>query len=236
MNMLDITTSHNIVVTVEPAEVSQRILATFIDIIIVSFYFMLVSLVTFNSERLAMILILPVFLCYHLIFEYFNEGQSLGKKALKIKVVSLTGERPKLLELVMRWMFRTVDVAITFGLLAIIFISSTKRKQRIGDILADTAVVKMENDRFISLDSILNLSDENYKVTYPMVTSYNDSDMLLVKEAIIRHQKKPTAANNRLIYSLCKKITKDFKIKEQSDAKRIDFLRTVINDYVVLTR
>lgn len=197
---------------------------------------MLISLITFNSERLAMILILPVSLCYHLLFEYFNEGQSLGKKVLKIKVVSLTGERPKLLDLVMRWMFRIVDVAFTFGLLAIIFISSTKRKQRVGDILADTAVVKMENDRFISLDSIHKLSDDNYKVTYPLVANYNDNDMLLVKEAIIRYQKKPTASNNRLIYNLCKKISNDFKIKEKSETNRVDFLRTVLNDYVVLTR
>jgi len=235
MDKLDITTSHNIVVTVELADVTQRILATVIDSMVVGFYCLLVSLISIGSGEFAAVLMLPVLLCYHLIMEYFNDGQSLGKKALKLKVVSLTGDRPELLDLVMRWMFRLVDLAASAGMLGIIFISSTKKKQRIGDILANTAVIRIQNDNFVTLDSILELSSDSYAVTFPQVSRYSDADMLLVKQAIIRHQKKPTADNRRLLYELSKKISTDFNIKNQAE-DRLTFLRTILNDYVVLTR
>jgi len=234
MEHLDITTSHNIVVTVELANVSQRILATIIDGFIVGFYCIIISAVTGGSD-LSLLLMLPILLCYHLIMEYFNNGQSLGKKLLKLRVVSLSGDRPQLLDLVMRWMFRTIDVTSSVGMLGIIFISSTKKKQRIGDILGNTTVVKQENDYFVSLKSIEVLSKEGYEVTYPQVVMYTDKDMLLVKDAMTRYKKKQTEENQSLVVAISQRILNDLKLKNQQ-GPRIDFLRTVLNDYIILTR
>jgi len=235
MDKLDITTSHNIVVTTELANVTQRALATCIDGIIIGLYVFLASVISGGSTAISTILILPVMLCYHLIFEYLNEGQSLGKRFLKIKVISLSGDRPTLMELVMRWMFRLLDITFSLGLIAAIFISSTKKKQRIGDILSNTAVVRTENDNFISLSSIKNISEASYEAKFPQVVRYNDQDMLLVKQALTRYKKRPTDANKQLIIELHNKITKDFKINERKGDK-LEFLRTLLNDYVVLTR
>lgn len=233
MEKIDFTTSHNIVVTVELANTTQRILATLLDAIFISVYASIVALI--SSGTLYYILVTPVLLCYNLIFEYFNNGQSLGKQILRLKVISLTGERPSLLDLVMRWMFRTIDVAFSVGMMAVIFISSTKKKQRIGDILANTTVIRLKNERNISLKSINNISHTDYAVSYLQVTMYNDSDMLLVKDAIKRVQKRPTDKNTQIIQDLYEKISKDFKIKDLHNDK-IKFLKKVINDYVVLTR
>lgn len=235
MEKLEITTSHNIVVTVELANVFQRFVANFIDGIVILIYSGLITTIAKGSEAFIYIFVFPVLLTYHLLMEYFNDGQSIGKMLMKLKVVSLNGERPSLLDLVMRWMFRMVDIAGTVGMLAIIFISSTKKRQRIGDILADTAVVKVVNERFVSLDSILELSSKDYTITYPSVTIYKDADMLLVKDAITRYHLSPTQSNRQVVSELVTRIAKDFKIKIPQDQK-IDFLRTVLNDYVVITR
>lgn len=236
MDKIDLTTSHNIVVTVELANTTQRGLATCIDGFIMGIYAMVIGLVSSGTSTLFMLLGMPVFLCYHLIFEYFNNGQSIGKRMLKLKVVSLDGERPSLLDLIMRWMFRTIDITVSLGMLAAVFISSTKKKQRLGDILANTAVVRLENESFVSLSSIENMSDDNYVVKYPQVARYKDSDMLLVKQAIKRYQKRPTTENSKIISELYKRISKELKLSQSHHRDKIGFLRNLLNDYVVLTR
>lgn len=237
MSKLDITTSHNIVVTVELANATQRAIATIIDGMIVGFYCLIASIVSGGIGGIYYILIMPILLCYHLLFEYLNEGQSLGKKSMKLKVISLSGERPTLLDLVMRWMFRVVDVAGSIGILAAIFVSSSKKKQRIGDILGNTAVVRIQNeDSYISLSSIKNIFSDPYEITYPQIAKYDDQDMLIVKQALSRYQKRATDQNRQIIVDLYAKITKDLKIKVPPGVDKRKFLRTVLNDYVILTR
>ncbi len=237
MSKLDLTTSHNIVVTVELANVTQRALATIIDLVVVGIYCAIVAIVSIGSSTISNLLMMPVILCYHLLFEYLNEGQSLGKKAIKLKVISLSGDRPALLDLVMRWMFRLIDITGSLGMLACIFVSSSKKKQRIGDILGNTAVVRIQNeDNYISLSSIKNISDKNYTVTYPQIVRYDDKDMLLVKQALTRHQKRATKENKQLILDLYGQITKELKIKLPPGEDKRKFLKTILNDYVILTR
>ena len=229
--------SHNIVVTVELANTTQRALATVIDGGVIVIYCLVAGLVSAGVGGFYYILIMPVLLCYHLLFEYLNEGQSLGKKAIKLKVISLTGERPSLLDLVMRWMFRVIDIAGSLGVLAAIFVSSSKKKQRIGDILANTAVIRIQNeDNYISLTSIKSISDVNYEVTYPQIVRYDDQDMLLIKQAISRITKKPTEENRLLINQLFDKVTSDLKVKLAPRSDKMLFLKKVLNDYVILTR
>ena len=235
MDKLDITTSHNIVVTAELGTVLQRILATLIDMFALLVYSIVANIVSFGNSLLTYILILPILLFYHLIFEYFNNGQSLGKMLLKLRVVSLSGERPELNSLVMRWMFRLLDLTFSIGMLAAAFISSTKKKQRIGDILADTAVVRIQNEAIVTLSSIKKIDIENYAVTYPQITRYNDNDMLLVKKTINRVEKRQSIDNQNMVSELTSRISKDLKLK-QFKGNRVDFLKTILNDYIILTR
>ena len=91
MRNIEITTAHNIVVSHELASVGQRIVAAIIDILVAFLYAMLVLLVIGESSVLFYLLIFPVIWLYHLLFEIYNEGQSLGKMLLKIRVVSIEG-------------------------------------------------------------------------------------------------------------------------------------------------
>ena len=237
MANLDLTTSHNIVVRVELASTVRRILASVLDNLILFTYYLLIVFVFYNNgaEAISILLILPIMLCYDLIFEYYNNGQTLGKRVMRIRVISLSGERPPLNALVMRWMFRTIDILTTFGILAIVFISSTRKKQRIGDILGDTTVVRIQNENSVSLNSIKNIDLDNYAVSYPNVTQYNDEDMLLIKEVLKRVSKSPSEANRKILSELISKVCQDLQLKTHEGTRK-DFLKVVLSDYVILTR
>ncbi len=234
MDSLEITTSHNIIVKVELASTLARILATIIDLFFIGFVTSILMAVSLGVKFMIYLSLL-FFMLYHLIMEYFNNGQSLGKRLLKLRVISLTGERPSLNDLVMRWMFRIIDVTFSIGMLASIFISSSKKNQRLGDILANTTVVKVQNENLISLEAIKNIVDNEYEISFPQVTMYSDSDMLLVKESLSRYKLNKSDANKAMILDLKRRIIKDLKIKKP-DTNSIQFLRTILNDYIVLTR
>jgi len=68
-------------------------------------------------------------------------GQSLGKLILGIKVTNLEGEKPGIWKAFVRNIVRIVDYLPLFYLLAIILYFTTKRKQRVGDLLAGTIVL-----------------------------------------------------------------------------------------------
>lgn len=235
MSNMDVITSHNIVVSVELATVLQRLLATIIDIALMGVFLIITMQVSMGNSFLLYLIGLPVIFLYHLVLEYFNNGQSIGKKMMKLKVVSLSGDRPSMMSLVMRWMFRPIDITLTLGTLSAIFISSTKKHQRIGDLLADTTVIKLRNENDMSLSSIKSIMPENYEVTYPQVIQYNDSDMLLVKDIIARVRKANSLENKEILRQLIQKISKDLKIKKPSE-QEIIFLNTLLNDYIILTR
>ena len=234
MNSIDITTSHNIVVSVELAKVSQRVLAAVLDFAFMGIYATFVSLV-FGSEFAMYLLILPVISFYHLAFEIFNKGQSPGKMVVKLRVVSLTGQDPRIMDLIMRWMFRTLDVSLSVGLLAISFIISTPRRQRVGDLLANTVVVKTNNEDHIDLTTIKSIGSEDRAIQYPQLTQYNDSDMLLVKQALKRYRTNKSPANRNLLIQLADKIAADQKVKIDKGG-RIKFLQDVLEEYIVQTR
>ena len=97
----------------------KRLFAWSIDFLIMIAYYMIVSRVMSSvigmswTERMWMVVLfgLPPF-CYHLLCEIFLNGQSIGKKALRIKVISEDGGQPSISQYLIRWLFRTVDLPI----------------------------------------------------------------------------------------------------------------------------
>src|ERR1700744_4970496 len=135
----------------------KRFLAWIIDIVIMIAYYMvlsrllneLIGLSWATKEWLVVLFGLPP-LCYHLLCEIFMNGQSVGKKAMRIKVISSDGGQPSVSQYLIRWLFRTADLpwwilpAIGYGALpwwtsvflfgGLACILATPHSQRIGDL------------------------------------------------------------------------------------------------------
>ena len=123
------------------ASTGERILAYVIDAVIMLLYFLITGLVfqpkTSDESILYTIFIaLPVYFFYSLLFEWLNDGQSLGKMAMGLKVVRVDGRPVAGYDYLMRWIFRWLDIYATMGTLAAILVSATARGQRLGDILS----------------------------------------------------------------------------------------------------
>ena len=69
-------------------------------------------------------------------------GQTLGKKIFGIKVMMQNGSKCTVLGAVLRNVFRTIDMIFGGYLLAIIVMTITPKRQRIGDLIAKTVVIK----------------------------------------------------------------------------------------------
>ena len=233
MNTIEIATAHNIVFRYELASTVKRFLAYAIDwfIVIVGSSLILGLLSSFYS--FATIVVTVLAMSYHLLFEMFNQGQSPGKMLVKLRVVTLKGATPTPFDYLLRWVFRLVDIVVSGGAMAILMISSTERNQRVGDILAQTTVISLQNNLGISLES-LNSFNTDQNILYPGVVKYNDDDMLLLKMSINRYLRYPNEKNVKVLEVLTDKFAAELELKDQN--VNIEFLKRILSDYIILTR
>src|SRR4029079_777471 len=77
---------------------------------------------------------------YYIGFELFSAGQTLGKRAMGIRVVSVTGSHLRFSESFLRNVVRMLDTGLFFVGALVAFVDPLRR--RLGDLVADTIVVR----------------------------------------------------------------------------------------------
>ena len=83
---------------------------------------------------------------------------------------------------------------------------------------------------------ILNIkSSKDYVPTYPSITQLSDDDMLLIKNSMDRLTKNPNDAHKKLVRDLADLTAEKLGLDVTPD-KKITFLKTALQDYIVLTR
>jgi hypothetical protein len=172
---------------------------------------------------------------YFLTMEGFT-GQTLGKKALGIKVVRLDGQEPALGDYAIRTLFHLIDVLFTSGLLAIVLISFSAKKQRVGDMAANTSVVKLNPSSIFNLSDILKIDSlESYEPIFPQVLLLKEEDMLVVKSVLARYRMYQNEAHANIAIETVRHLVTILDIKEYP-RDNLNFLNTILKDYIVLTR
>jgi hypothetical protein len=168
---------------------------------------------------------------YSLFFEIWLEGQTLGKRIVKIKVVKIDGYQASFGDYIIRWVFRLVDISIGMGIIGLIAMVVNRKTQRLGDISAGTAVITLKNK--ISIDNtILEELEEEYKPKYPLVIKLSDNDARIIKETF--HSAIKTA-DHAIIVKLTHKIEQVTGIKNDLDSQR-EFIQTILKDYNYYTQ
>ena len=230
MNKFSIQTAQNITIQQQVATLTQRILGYLIDGLIIVAYVILYLFIAnasgldnFESWSFYLSFFLPIFL-YHLLFEIFNNGQSIGKKALKIRVVCLDGSKPKFSNYLIRWLIRPIDFLFS-GSIAIVFILVTGRGQRLGDLAAKTTVIS-EVRKTGFTKTVATYLPDNYQPKYPQVTVFSDED---IQKSNRIFKKAKRTVNHKVILMLSKKLAKEMKV--EFDEKPIEFVNRVIMDY-----
>ncbi|WP_428653435.1 RDD family protein [Runella sp.] len=226
-----IQTSQNVELEYEPASLGDRILATIIDRLIylgwAIAWFGLFSLLKLGENQsiffIVLTIVLPVLL-YPLLAEYFLNGQTLGKRAMNIRVVRLDGNKPTLSAYLLRWLMIIVDTGIFTPLVAIIAIAANGKGQRIGDIAAGTSVIK--TIKRVKLSQVVYQQlPEDYKVTYPQASQLNDRDIETIRQVLRKR-------NEELSIQTAEKVSNVLNIENTNQPRT--FLLTIVNDYTHL--
>lgn len=252
MRSIEIRTTQNVTIEYEPASLRERGLAAFIDLLIVMtfFFFAFIFIALFipavlggvHSEVFYVILYLisPVtgYIAYQFLSEVFANGQSWGKKAMKIQVARLDGKEPELMDYLLRAVFHLVDTILSAGVLAAIVIGSSSKGQRLGDLTANTTVIRQRATTRFRLGDILRIDSlEAYQPQYPEVRQLSEQDMLLVKQVVNRYTAHRNDAHRKSVEAAVQRLAELLEIeKDDIPRDRIAFLKTLIRDYIVLTR
>jgi len=246
MKSIEIRTTQNVTITYTLADTKDRVLAFILDIIVKIFATFLLGMLysaIVGYEMLSdtflyfqLIILVPINIFYSLVTEYLMDGQTLGKKLLKIKVIKLNGKQPEFYDYLIRWVFRIIDIGVSGGVVGVIMVASTEYSQRIGDMVSNCTVVKIYAKAPISLVDILKIETRNnYQPEFPQIINFREEDIILIKTSIDRYNKFRNQAHKNALMVLTQNISKKLGVDEpQQD--RIKFLKTLIKDYIVLTR
>lgn len=245
MTELQINTTQNVNISFTAASVGERILAYIIDWIIKIAYAIVTYQLVFNLFKIDRIIadmdqwsqiaiyatfFLPV-IFYTLIFETLLDGQTLGKRIIKIRVVKIDGYQASLADFIIRWFFRIVDLNMLSGVVALISIITSPKNQRLGDMTAGTSVITLKSNVKIS-HTILEDLEETYQPTYANVIKLSDNDARIIKETFLTAKASKDYAT---LIKLRKKIIEvvDIKVVNEND---MQFIETILKDYNFYTQ
>src|SRR5450631_3666856 len=169
MPIIQIATAFNIDLEFEIAEFHKRLLAYIIDFLLLIIYLFSMKYLLYTGfsidfeENVGLdILVISIpMLLYSLLTELWMNGQTIGKKILSIRVISLEGGEPTLGQYILRWItkffewpflfgyiFFSKDALVAYtiitgicGVAVAIVIAITPKSQRLGDLAAGTVVV-----------------------------------------------------------------------------------------------
>jgi uncharacterized RDD family membrane protein YckC len=240
MQTIEIQTTQNVHIEYPVASVGDRVVAGLIDqlimigylIAIIFFYIWLLNVTEGTSFSYPVayfvILFLPLFF-YHLLCETYLNGQSFGKKIMKMRVVKLDGTQAGIGSYFLRWILAPIDIYFTYGSVGLVTMIVNGKRQRLGDLAAHTLVVKLKTETKLD-DTILRTTPVNYEVKFPQVGALSDKDISLVKEVLNLNYKKP----DLVVYTNILNKTKEAiekKIGVTTTLHPLNFLDTVLKDY-----
>jgi uncharacterized RDD family membrane protein YckC len=93
---------------------------------------------------------------YSILLESIWRGQTLGKRALKIRVVDAEGFRLRPVQIVIRNLLRVVDLLPAFYAVGGICCAISPRYQRLGDIAANTVVIYAAPEKIPDLELLFS--------------------------------------------------------------------------------
>lgn len=245
MSELSITTTQNVTINFTAATVGHRMLGYLLDLLVKIAYSIVIwgiffyslgfnermfGLDTWSYYAIVIVIYSPV-IFYSLLFESLLEGQTIGKRLMKIKVVKIDGYQATFGDYLIRWLFRIIDINLSSGAIGLIALITSSKTQRLGDMTAGTAVISLKNNININ-HTILEEIDQAYVPTYPLVIKLSDNDARIIKETF------NTAVAKRDYATLIKLRTKIEQVTgmKNTSGNDTDFIRTVLKDYNFYTQ
>ena len=173
-------------------------------------------------------------------------GQTIGKKIMGIRVISLEGGEPTFGQFLLRWITKFFEwpflfgyvffskenvigyafVTGLFGIAVVVTIAVTGKSQRLGDLAAGTVVVNTKSKLSVEDTVFMEVNKTDYKVMFPDVMRLSDRDINTIKTVLMQ-------ANKRNNFDMCHRVA--IKVKEvlkiNTDLYPDQFLEKLLEDY-----
>jgi uncharacterized RDD family membrane protein YckC len=243
MKNIEIITTQNVVLQYELAGLKDRAIAFLLDsVVIIIGFSILVAIGSIfaagsdSGSAVVVFIVTGICMFYSLAFETLNNGQSIGKMAMRIQVIKVAGGKITFSDYVARWVFRLIDIYFSIGAIASILVLSSAKGQRIGDVVANTAVVKIAPKMNLTLQDLLTLhANKSYTPKYLQARKLHEEDALLIKSTLDRYRKFDNESHEEAITLLTNRVKEVLGI-ESHEGDETRFLQTVLQDYIILSR
>lgn len=161
---LELETQEGVVITMPLAGPLARFLAWVVDVACLGAALTILSTLTSPFGRLSpelagALLVLAFFViqtAYNVVLEFLWRGQTLGKRLLRLRVLDSQGLRLGPSQVVVRNLLRAIDafpLAYVVGGIAMLV---SRRRQRLGDLAAQTVVVRLPRQTRPNVESVLS--------------------------------------------------------------------------------
>ena len=239
-----IQTAQNVEIEYEIAGIGYRFQAALIDFALFLGYFAffillaLVFDVEFDNWTLYVFLLPPIpLLLYPLLCEIFMRGQTIGKRAMNLKVVRTDGGEPSIGSYVLRWLFwllfaNPLIVFSGLGAVSVIAIIFTKLGQRIGDLAAGTTVVRLDRQeeptRYVA-----PVFTPNYEPQFPEVRNLTPRDVGIIRNG---YAAVVAGADDDLASRIAYRVAEVLAIPTNKVGETTGFLERILNDHAWFNR
>jgi uncharacterized RDD family membrane protein YckC len=246
MDSIDIMTAQNVRIEYTLATLRERIFAAIVDMIVVGCLLLGLALF-FNSLHLfqlqTTVVLMSVlswgglYILYQVACDAFLHGRTLGKMSQKLQTARIDGKQMTMSSSVLRAILSLVDTYYSGGVIAMMLVASTDKRQRLGDMAAGTTVINLQSARRYRLNDVLSIdSQESYTPNYPQVRRLSEEDMLTIQQVLRRAVLFRNTAQDEALTEATEHICQILEIPPVDYWDRANFLRGLIKDYIVLTR
>lgn len=149
-----IVTPEAVVLDLEPATVGSRVCGFVLDVIVQGMLYGVLALLSYPLSLIGpewlvvaylIVAAFGVIVVYPVLSETLLRGQTLGKMATGLRVVTIEGAPVRFRHASIRAFLALVEIWLCFGSIAAITMLITPRSQRLGDLAAGTQVVRERN-------------------------------------------------------------------------------------------
>lgn len=205
----------------------------------------------YDLQWLSIVVIYVPFTLYYLISEITMNGQTVGKKIMGLRIVNENGGKASISQFIIRWITRDIWLLFMLGyslsldsqtealimvlavlgyyITDIILVISSKKGQRIGDILARTILIRI-NTRASIEETVFQEVADSYTPMFPQIMQLSDRDINAIKSILETARKK---GDLTMADAASGKIKTHLHI--ETDLEPYQFLAVLLKDYNYLS-
>lgn len=208
----------------------------------------------YDFSAWALLLWVPI-MVYHFVFEITMNGRSIGKRVMGLRVVDENGGKASISQFAIRWLLRVSDlwmlilliiffqtaydpdatrifiliIGLGFLITDVVLVVSSKKGQRIGDILAHTILIRTNTKSNIE-ETVFQEVADNYVPSFPQIMRLSDKDINAIKSILENARKR---ADYNMAANAADKIKSHLQINDSRSP--FDFLDVLLKDYNYLS-